>query len=206
MKERPIPFIGPMVRAILDGRKTQTRRVVTVNRGRKKIRPTEPYEFDHDGVLMVEDECGETHAFADYYPCPYGKPGDRLWVRETWSIPSNEPLNGRTVPTEDVRYAASSYAVDIQNPANRWRPSIHMPRWASRLLLEITDVRVQRVQDISEADAEAEGVLPVHSNMGDTASYIGGFYFIWGDINEKRGFGWNANPWVWTITFRRVEA
>lgn len=163
MKERPILFSGPMVRAILDGRKTQTRRVVKPRQG------------------MLDDWTG--------LPCPYGKPGDRLWVRETCYF---EQPHGEVIYRADP---GSEKALDPEFTGLRWRPSIHMPRWASRITLEIVNVRVERLQDIRVDDARAEGVTakwPVH-----------GFRNLWQSIN---GFGsWDANPWVWVVEFRNME-
>lgn len=226
MKESPILFSGEMVQAILDGRKTMTRRVVKPqpyeSRGSWLWEPPHRCCVKNDIVCDMADNSG-----GDGDPLTWCRfqVGDRLWVRETWrpwwdedppagtglycvvqyrsdmAIAKPGDIPGTPdIPDEETghRFAA---ACDMA-PVETWRPSIFMPRWASRLLLEVTDVRVQRVQDISEEDAKAEGVLPVHSNMGDTASCIGGFYFIWGEINEKRGYGWDVNPWVWAVSFK----
>jgi hypothetical protein len=175
MKERPILFSGPMVAAILDGRKTQTRRI---------IKPQPRTDV-----------------------CPYGVPGDRLWVKETWAIVcagevqrlpafeyekvNTKDLSAYLDPECDLVYRA-----DVHNDIRGWRPPRYMPKWASRILLEITGVRVERVQDIGEADAKAEGCmggLPVFSHL-------------WDSIHKgKEGREWEANPWVWVIEFKRVE-
>lgn len=197
MKERPIIFSAPMVRAILSGTKTQTRRVLKNQRA---------YDLDKT---------------------PFGQPGDRIYVRETWNwfdpqeIPANRagqraPFTGQQGEREIPWVAA--YAADGPLPypgyggKEHWRPSIHMPRWASRITLEITDVRVERLRDISEADAVAEGILRTpNSNtwMTDDRRYVSSnpvwvYSYIWEQIN---GFGsWVANPWVWVIEFERITS
>ena len=210
MREHPIIFSAPMVRAILEGRKTQTRRVVRggqpkgvgtfhVDTGFKGGRPT----------LVETTPCPAGREIHWLQRMPYGQPGDRLWVREThlldppidgsWpsvgdGFASIEDIPGRYRNTKHVLYRADN------NLSGDWcwRPSIHMPRWASRITLELTDVRVQRVQDISEEDALAEGC---RSQIKHSAAFAD----LWDSINESRGFGWNANPYVWALTFRRVE-
>lgn len=229
-KERPILMSAPMVRASLDGRKWQTRRVV-------KPQPA------CNVAGMYADRYNEGDEWAYWLPdnrmdaprtfrCPYGVPGDRLWVRETWGFDSTvradfrpllgrHDLSGRDMLTA-VRYLASSAA----NEARRWRPSIHMPRWASRITLELTDVRVQRLQDITEEDARAEGVdwaapRPYGERWDDDdredprevgyppagASFaLDNFRRLWDSINGARpGCSWADNPWVWCLSFRRVE-
>ena len=239
MKERPIIFSGAMVRAILDGRKTQTRRVV---RWPKWADP------DRDWPFLLPP----AHSLALYRDgrpvkkmgCPYGVPGDRLWVRETWRVTSESNhydtdekrlyvayrantgspghLGGRQHTTifsasSDEDLAAKAWGNHRSGP---WRPSIHMPRWASRLMLEVTAVRVERLQDISEADAAAEGVdglVPGHGPVTDaevraepgymrSRFYRDGFAFAWHNINGKRpGCSWEDNPWVWVVSVRRLE-
>ena len=186
MKERPILFSAPMVRAILEGGKTQTRRLV-------KIRGCAP-----GAVLPVE------------FPCPYGVVGDRLWVKETWrssrAADKHSPaaLTGHGWP---VWYVADGGVMwtgaDRGGPGfmtpGKTRVSIHMPRWASRITLEVTDVRVERLQDITEADARAEGVQPLQMDNG---SALPSFEGLWCSINGAGS--WAANPWVWAISFARV--
>ena len=232
-KERPILFSGPMVRALLDGSKTQTRRVCKPDANLSAVvevpDPMERgqvYNGSHFG-----DEEGEVQ-----FACPYGGRGDRLWVRETWQGPLLQEFEVDADP--DWHYA--SHIHQYQNPAHceyaadggpkpeytdaddvmrqGWRPSIHMPRWASRITLEITSVRVERLQDISEADAKAEGIFPHirggwhwlkhdSSNPCDwnqfgykTAALA--FQALWESINGPDS--WAANPWVWAIEFRRL--
>jgi hypothetical protein len=184
MKERSILFSGPMVRAILAGTKTQTRRGVK----RLDVRAGMP-QPENDSLLSL---CS-----------PYGQPGDRLWVRETWAWFGCERL-----PCE-VLYRADGHT-KLYDGYGRWRPSIHMPRWASRILLEITDVRVERLCDISEADARAEGIKVDecgHAIREEDHVAWGGarsaFADLWASINGPDS--WAANPWVWVISFRRGE-
>jgi hypothetical protein len=159
--------------------------------------------------------------------CPYGEPGDRLWVRETWRC-FERPSDGvdgvlfraddAFQEIENTRAAADAW-VQANDKTGKWRPSIFMPRWASRIDLEVTEVRVQRLDEISEEDARAEGVvLPSFDEQvarGDAidglrpvirkATTRGEFSRLWDSINAERGYGWAANPWVWAITFRRVR-
>lgn len=195
-KERPILFSGEMVRAILDGRKTQTRRVV---------KPQPPYGVREIKVGMFEpvvirggmEEPGKpVFGFADEergWKCKYGQPGDRLWVRETHYVESagNEDGSGLF-----VMYKAS----DCDAPVSKWTPSIHMPRWASRITLEITGVRVERLNDISEEDCYNEGCQPEY----DSLTAIQDFRKLWESINGKGS--WSQNPWVWVVEFKRVIA
>lgn len=176
MRERPILFIAEMVRAILDGRKTQTRRVIKAPKG---------FEVRDAGVE---------------FGCPYGQPGDRLWVRESFAIGPRD---------KDVIFAADKkWDVDgkpLPPAGSVWKPSIFMPHWASRIILEITGVRVERVQAISEEDAYAEGRSL--NDECDPVSRPGGNWFrkLWDSLNAKRGFGWDVNPWAWVIEFKRIE-
>lgn len=211
MKERPILMSAPMVLAILDGRKTQTRRVV--NRLRKFGSFSGPItEFD------VSDTEGYDRHFRDkgmrwhdmnndrvIELCPHGIPGDQLWIRETFARIDDESGFGSGY----TEYKAScNYPEKIV-----WTPSICMPRWASRILLEITDVRVERLQDISEEDAIAEGCFkfPFEDDHAYTfyeddksghATHTGAYRKLWESINGKGS--WSANPFVWCINFKRI--
>ena len=183
MKERPILFSAPMVRALLAGTKTQTRRI---------IKPQHLAFFNQDAAAMLSDW--------NERPLPYGQPGDRLWVRETFG---HFECNQHFKPGCNVYYRADGNCLELEP----WRPSIHMPRWASRITLEITSVRVERLQDISEADAQAEGA-PFELGelerliLGAKAKYRSGFCRLWQSINGPGS--WDANPWVWVVEFQRV--
>lgn len=212
MKETGLMFKAPLVRAILEGRKTQTRRIVKPqpapdkrfqgwildSTDRKRIGKA---SWGHGtGGLVSDIECiGST--------C--GKPGDRIYVRETWRGVVN------IAPPGSYEYAVAHYVPDQEHcrrveyaatqeaDGELWRPAIHMPKWAARIWLEITGVRVERLQDISEADALAEGarfeLASIDSvRIGATASFLSGFRNIW----ESTGGDWDANPWVWAIDFK----
>lgn len=178
--ERGLLFSGEMVRALLARRKTQTRRVVAAT-----------------GVQSFELGM-EVPEFRAALParCRYGKPGERVWVRETFTYAEAEIAPGRRA----VIYRAGS--VLESDRTVRWLPSIHMPRHASRILLELTDIRVERVQAITEADAEAEGMALYREPLGTLRAT---FQSRWDALNGKRGHGWNANPWVWALSFRVLE-
>jgi hypothetical protein len=207
MKERPILFSAPMVRALLDGSKTQTRRVV-------KTQPDEYAVMLGDQCLLVHDSSPGMHN-SELISCPYGQPGDRLWVRETFAM---YPYAGNDGAAGEV-YRANGNVTDemLRALGRKWTPSIHMPRWASRIDLEITGVRVERLQDCSEADAKAEGAEP-YDVAGLTAAelalldaplmdpvtpYKNGYALLWESLNGPGS--WDANPWVWVIEFRRVK-
>ncbi|MGH6422075.1 hypothetical protein ACRFPP_18385 [Klebsiella michiganensis] len=210
MKERGMIFNGEMVRAILDGRKTQTRRTV-------KPQP------DEDGLAKVTNgpwvDTSERN-----YRCPFGDVGDRIWVRETFQGPlfDYEQMeayledSSRFEKPEFCQYAADGghrpeYQDADDNLRHGWRPSIHMPRWASRILLEITDVRVERLNSISQEDAQAEGMeltgwRPTYSDpdSGEEAwTPYDNFAQLWESIYGEES--WKANGWVWVISFKRVE-
>lgn len=199
IKERPILFSGAMVRAILGGLKTQTRRVFKFKETNQV--PSHPDKLD----------------FTNYSPihCPYGKPGDRLWVRETWNH------YDLWTPGPEGYGKAVYRATDEPGKEVGWRPSIFMPRWASRINLEITNVRVERLNDISAEDVVAEGVdlhpdnitrdlepyfpEPTDDLIDDawTAYYRTGFAELWDKINGKKQ-PWSSNPWVWVVEFKKV--
>ena len=245
MKERGMIFNSEMVRAILDGRKTQTRRIM-------KVQP----ESNQLGLLLITDSTKHSdigkyhwaesnatgnHVRSKLFSSPFGAVGERIWVRETWATLGNE--DGCYVDWEDnlckgdERSAARIYRASCeQRPGDyglwsipddadwkphtkdyqyegAWRPSIHMPRWASRILLEITDVRVERLNAISEEDARAEGIIDGGClNCGEPEpcgcanpepDATDAFAYLWQSIYGQDN--WNANPWVWVIEFKRVE-
>ena len=215
-KERPILFSGPMVRAILEGRKTQTRRIIKpqppsyLQPPNREFRPI--HGTDLWGAFAVAGSAAAVRS-QDTIKCPYGKPGDRLWVRETWG---HNPEGPGYVYRSDGDF-------DMKFHGDRWRPSIHMPRWASRITLEVTGVRVERLRDISEEDALAEGVERGNGRwmVGDESYQrdIYGFWVpgrherhnapshafrsLWESINGPGS--WDANPFVWVVEFRRVS-
>ncbi|EMM7212589.1 hypothetical protein WJH64_000694 [Klebsiella pneumoniae] len=245
MKERGMIFNSEMVRAILDGRKTQTRRIM-------KVQP----ESNQLGLLLITDSTKHSdigkyhwaesnatgnHVRSKLFSSPFGAVGERIWVRETWATLGNE--EGCYVDWEDnlckgdERSAARIYRASCeQRPGDyglwsipddaywkphtkehkfegAWRPLIHMPRWASRILLEITDVRVERLNAISEEDARAEGIIDGGClNCGEPEpcgcanpepDATDAFAYLWQSIYGQDN--WNANPWVWVIEFKRVE-
>lgn len=234
--ERPILFYAPMVRAILAGTKTQTRRAVRTMRGDGGYVMLEhetgmwPYRSDDgDSSFHTVKRGGSEYLDQTPHKCPYGQPGDRLWVRETWKPVCAGTLQevGKIGTSGDMRYGFA-YAADnavtwndrvthvsvigggVSGPAHisdkpaPWRPSIHMPRRASRITLEITGVRVERLQDISEADAIAEGVTfstPVKPSRAEQMARDA-YAQLWDQINGTGS--WDANPMVWAIEFKRI--
>lgn len=234
MQERPILFSGPMVRALLDGSKTQTRRLLkpppphnTVAIGRWQDPGPRPawWAFLRDGPVDHDHPFGGAEIHGDFWLCPYGQPGDRLWVRETFvqgwplgadGIVDQYDAEGNAKPKQ-TWYRATSPDMDWCDGGDDcpmpvpWKPSIHMPRWASRITLEITEVRVERLQDISEQDAQAEGIAFDESHQcwpdyGQAAPPIcnarGSYRLLWQSINGPGS--WTANPWVWAVSFKRV--
>lgn len=203
MKERAILFSGETVRAILEGRKTQTRRIIPYKEHLGHWKGWTPERTDH-WVRMN----------------PYGQIGDRLWVRETWATDFEKNILYRATdkpPSPMGPYGAKKI---VDGVPSIWRPSIFMPRWASRITLEITGVHVERLQDISEVDAIAEGIELVSGDYnrddftGCWRDYTGkqyywnspidSFHSAWDSINGKRA-SWKSNPWVWIVEFRKNE-
>jgi len=197
MKEKPILFSGPMVKAILGGQKRQTRRVIKPQ-PIKELWGNWIYSKSARNVYATDSwmSAGGMRVQLPKY-CPYGQPGDRLWVRETWN--SSQLIGWK--PSELPHTVPIYYRADDPEAMPIWRPSIFMPRWASRITLEITGVGVERVQEISEEDAKAEGISA--PGYPDVAHEM--FAELWDTINAKRGFGWEKNPWVWVITFKALE-
>lgn len=182
IRERPILFSAPMVRAILNSSKTQTRRVV---------KPWTPRP--NASAKAVPEDVAYLPDFTCYRTtCPYGQPGQRLWVREAWARTTVFP------GTEMVVYRESDNRTDYGGP---WKPGIHMFRRDSRITLEITEVRVERLQDISEGDALAEGYA---SDPTPNDFALPWYRRLWEQINGPGS--WEANPWVWAVSFKRVEA
>ena len=205
IKERPILFSAPMVRALLDGRKTQTRRLV-------KPQPAN-LTAEMERVLPEAWACGFVGV-----KCPYGALGDRLYVRETWKPHSTfAGMKPRDIPRTHVFYKADEAYAPSNTP---WVPAIHQPRWASRLTLEVTEVRVERLRDISTADILAEGapvdpdhqdgtqdgsnpVMCLGENAWTTQSPLAWWHRLWASINGEES--WTANPWVWAVSFKVVS-
>lgn len=253
MKERPILFQGAMVRALLPGTKTQTRRAMrpqpplhTVAVGRWQDPPgfdAAYWAFIREGAVEHDHPFGGAEIHGEPWRCPYGQPGDQLWVRETWGY--FDPDGGNQEFNEDgpassfrdemmqegnalrdywrrrIAYAASwqepRYGSGPSAP-KRWRPNIHMPRWACRIVLEVTAVRAERLQAISEADAIAEGIEPIGYTGENAGPYryslrdaagstnfrtaVEAYRFLWESINGAGS--WDVNPWVWVVEFRKV--
>lgn len=226
MAERPILFSGEMVNAILKGRKTQTRRVI-------KPQPVQ----DPDGSWRIEmhprSGYNVERTMRNYLPdrCPYGEPGDCLWVREVfqvvepWGSVDGEwigddimEIDGR-LGSEKPELIGGWWSVVYKADADIcswWRSPIHMPRWASRITLEIVNVRVERLQEITHEDALAEGIKETKEDHYYLAPLAGvpdfpwtqlipAFASLWNHINKERGFGWDINPWVWVIEFKAVR-
>ncbi|AZL45304.1 TPA: hypothetical protein MFO42_08855 [Klebsiella pneumoniae] len=235
MKERGMIFNGEMVRAILDGRKTQTRRIMAPQ-------PADDIErciFPNPEAIGWKSSLRHKHGSTTAHFCHYGKPGDRIWVRETWGVVSHafsddglmidwvpdRPATAiHEMPFGNGYYSGYAiYAADgdftwgdddgYEDGRSCWKPSIHMPRAASRILLEITDVRVERLNAISEEDARAEGIIDGGClNCGEPEpcgcanpepDATDAFAYLWQSIYGQES--WNANPWVWVIEFKRVE-
>lgn len=217
MRERPILFSGPMVRAILAGTKTQTRRAFKVQPPASTVTidlwhhpDPRPHFWACDGGSLLDWA----------YPCPYGQPGDRLWVRESFMDLQGTGVEHYDSDRRRQRYAfaadcpAGSYSDEARKDYGlKWKPSIHMPRAACRIVLEIERIRVERLQAINEMDARAEGAAyhdgrsVGHSgwrhDLGDVhADARSAFARLWNDINGAGA--WDANPWVWVVEFRRV--
>lgn len=206
MKERPILFNDQMVRAILEGRKAVTRRIA------KPVTHPDLGNIYAPGALVLEREPQHVIDRA----CPYGQPGDRLWVREAWQGPliSDEEQAANQSWWKDMTkfqdpahcaYRASGDDNEYVDPDGyfhcKWKPSIHMPRWASRILLEITAVRVERLQDITPNQCIAEGAWrEKDKELGRAQEAIAAFADLW----RSTGGDWDANPWVWVIEFKRV--
>lgn len=205
MNEKPIIFSSEMVRAILEGRKSQTRRV---------IKPQPKLDIGMCDPFLPALIDGK------YVACPYGQPGDHLWVRETWGVHQLDGISGKEYPNilykadDSTRLVISDEVWKYNKEKFQWRPSIHMPCWASRITLEIVDVRVERVQDISDSDIMDEGTKNCEYALPPYCTHCGGhehlcnrdrFRELWNSINAKRGYPWASNPWVWVVEFRRVE-
>lgn len=190
MNERPILMNAFSVKAILNGRKTQTRRV---------IKPQPVLGQPWKNWTVDPEYMDLPRAY-----CPYGIPGDRLWVRETWNGEEMGKTPRAVVYRADVGddWFQCPCGCGSRQQVTRWSPSIFMPRWASRILLDISRVRVERVRDISYEDIDAEGTPPVPGQISYRNDYyqrLKDFEHLWDSLYAKRGFGWAINPWVWVI-------
>ena len=230
MKERPILFSGSMVAALLAGTKTQTRRIVKLPHD-NPLGKWEPTTFGgsdggrtRDGKTVPLERVIWHTRTGDSLCCPYGAPGDRLWVRETHAIvprtayAHSEGVQQAIRHDDPLDHDAAIFREGWTRSQSgfSWRPSIHMPRWASRITLEVTDVRVERLQDIGEADALAEGIQRysgplrwvryIDALTGDAKHNTprDAFRSLWESINGSSS--WDANPWIWAIEFRRLPA
>lgn len=195
-----------MVHALLAGTKTQTRRVC------KPQPETDPVDDSFSWNNSTRGICGAQQRFLNDFmlpSCPYGQPDDRLWVRETWQHSNHPfgPLDKTCAIFYRADYSADPHGMDGEKSPEgkyrQWRPSIHMPRWASRITLEITGVRIERLQEISEADAEAEGAPALSHFNGYDIKHLNGFIALWEQINGPGS--WAANPWVWVVEFKRIQ-
>jgi hypothetical protein len=221
--ERGIGFTAAMFAAAWDGSKTNTRRIIVPTQSTPRVAPLrmEPWiidgewqhNIDGDGLPMWAGFHPDYIGEAKWFTCPYGGPGWRLWAKETIAyVPATAYAASPDVPQTPNPNDPSEVAIyrhgwDRSKPAARWRGGRLMPKWAARLWLEVIEVRAERVQDISEVDAIAEGVdavsmaaVPRQATMNRRSD----FKQLWDSINAKRGYGWDANPWVWRIAFRKV--
>ena len=202
-REKPILMSAPMVRALLAGKKTQTRRVITPQPEIHSV-PGAGAELRHAAVKHTvgifnseQQRLGWNRLIADAIPHRFGAPGDRLWVRETWAWLTG---NGkRLVYRADADPPMTSGGTESV-PGMRWTPSIFMRRAQSRITLDVTSVRVERLNDISEEDARAEGVAPLQMDHG---LFVPSFHGLWDSINGERA-PWDTNPWAWVVSFERV--
>lgn len=209
MSSHPIIMSAESVRAILAGRKTQTRRVMRFNASGRVKAPGALRNWHLDDPLC-------------FLACPYGKPGDTLWVKETWKPHCEGPISEEFPLGTCVKYRADGACVkpttwtheqgawcEMNEESPRWRSPLFMPRWASRVTLQILSVRAERVQDIPEGDAACEGVTCGGCESGEhkpCEPLRSKYAAAWDTLNAKRGFPWASNPWVWVIEFKRVES
>ena len=225
MKERPIIFSSEMVRAILEDRKTMTRRPI-------KVQPSHKYAIFADYKTDLGFTKSKESFWAGfwlngnpdvgspgYFKCPHGIPGDQLWVRETWkcsALSHHTPTDGPESAEHSISYKPDGCFPNCktfkfekpmdnawQKNRDGWRSSIHMPRWASRITLEIVNVKVERIQYITHKDALAEGVA--YDVSKEDGSPLSRFQKLWNSIYSKKGVGWDKNPWVWVIGFKRIK-
>lgn len=209
IKERPILFTAEMVNAILAGNKTMTRRVIKpqphpdfLSRGIAGMAAQWPKQ---DGIrIFMKDGCSEL------VKCPYGRPGDRLWVREAWrAAKCYDELNGTQltgkISGRNIKYIEGVDKFLSGPQIGRYRHARFMPRWASRITLEITNIKVERAQDITDTDALREGVDRTNTSITSIPGYaVQRFKALWDSIYKDWGYGWDSNPWVWVIKFKKI--
>ena len=208
MKDHPTIFNSGMVRAILDGRKTQTRRVIDFKKIAKKTGCTKGRLF-YSTTFNSWAVDGNSNVSLCLVNCPYGVVGDRLWVRETWDFrPMGGALAKNRIAIVGYKADDATQSVNVPEDCNpkihkKWRSPIHLPKWACRLFLEITAIRVERVREIGLNDCNAEGTSKTtHIDKWNARHH---FAQLWNSINAKRGYGWDKNPWVWVIEFKRAS-
>ncbi|MBS9488720.1 hypothetical protein ACLH09_22370 [Citrobacter braakii] len=216
MTERGMIFNGDMVRALLDGRKTQTRRIMAIQPEHSELGLRRVIDSkngrDNGKYFWSQSDARGLKMRSKVFGCPYGEVGDRIWVRETYQGPLFDYEHMESYLEDSSKFEKSNFCVYKADgkPAPEffdaddnlhccWRPSIHMPRWASRILLEITNVRVERLNAINESDAEAEGITD--TGFGDLL--VDGYRYLWKSIYGANS--WQVNPWVWVIEFKRIE-
>ncbi len=222
---KPIIFSGPMVLAILEGRKTQTRRVIKGGRSFPISRRYRTKIHRSRAGMVLE---GVTLDSGELLKCPYGQVGDRLWVREKFIILRARPIqNSHNLTTADLIYKADHTELSVQLDSSVFKatkagkgkkaaPSIHMPRWASRITLEITNVRAERAHNMIVENVIAEGVVSretVEKNIRtyplelevNRSEYYTPWTKLWDSLNAKRGYSWDSNPWVWVLEFEVVD-
>lgn len=201
MTEKPILFTGENVRSILEGRKTQTRRVIKPQPVPIGTSAVDRFEYFDDGLWLPTSKSGKSGIFLpSKYRCPYGTEGNRLWVRENWAT----TLSG--VPTDGIAYKAD-YPADRAKTI-KWKSPIHMPRWASRITLKVLNIRVERIQQITARECWAEGIERIcepSTKFEKSAAALDDFMLLWNRINGPRGFGWDVNPWVWVVEFKKMS-
>lgn len=210
---RPILFSATLVRAILDGSKTVTRRVVLPSTA-----PRVPPDHMEPWIPVLEQASDEdsrpiwrgTHpeyptAEGKWFTCPYGAPGDRLWVRETWGVPTRwEGVKPSMLPEDIPIYLRADG--EPAEPVAKWQPSIFMPRWASRIELVVTAASAERLDETTEYEAICEGVDLSGVEFDGSHTPRDAFKELWNRINGPRGYGWDEDPWVWRVAFARVNA